>query len=243
MHVLNRAQLIDDAFNLARSGQLSYTILLDLIEYIKQEFDYAPLHSFFRGLENLDRNLINTEVYKDFQEFVVDHLQTAYNFFGVELVQNETATDIFTKINTIKWLCLYGDEHCQSRMNEQLSREEQIHPNLQTNVYCGGMRIGDINNWHYLYQLYISNTTEEGEKERLLAALGCSLDRVILERYKAFDYIYIKMQFKIFCFADTSAPLLVWKTIIHLIHLTFPAFLQQYTQEAMLDSMLHLISS
>lgn len=190
IHVLNRAQLIDDAFNLARSGRLSYKILLDLAEYIRQETDYAPLYSLFTGLTYLDRYLIGTDVYEEFKDFIVDHLQIAYRSVGVTLVADEPITDVYNRINIISWLCLYGDDDCQKKMNEILSLKERVHPDMQANVYCGGMRIGNLSNWEYLYQLYTSDSTEEREKSRLITALGCSLDSDILERFVVFQRMY-----------------------------------------------------
>lgn len=67
VHVVNRAQLVDDAFNLARSGRISYTVLLNLAEYISQETDYVPLYSLFRGLTYLNRYLSGTEYYSKFK--------------------------------------------------------------------------------------------------------------------------------------------------------------------------------
>lgn len=67
IHVINRAQILDDAFNLARSGRLSYSVLLDVLEYIAQETDYVPLYSFSRGLTYLDRLFAGHDYYEEFQ--------------------------------------------------------------------------------------------------------------------------------------------------------------------------------
>lgn len=45
IHVLNRAQLIDDSFNLARAGLLDYAIALDLSTYLNNEDDYIPWYA------------------------------------------------------------------------------------------------------------------------------------------------------------------------------------------------------
>lgn len=42
IHVLNRAQLIDDSFNLARAGILDYSTALDLSTYLVKEDDSIP---------------------------------------------------------------------------------------------------------------------------------------------------------------------------------------------------------
>lgn len=51
IHVLNRAQLIDDAFNLARAGVLNYSMPLNLISYLEKENDVIP---WFTAMNNLD---------------------------------------------------------------------------------------------------------------------------------------------------------------------------------------------
>lgn len=206
IHVLNRAQLVDDAFNLARSGRLSYSVLFDLAEYIRQETDYAPLYSLFTGLTYLNRYLIGTDIYDEFKNFIVDHLQTAYQAVGTDLVQDEAITVIYNRNNIISWLCLYGDADCQNKMNEKLSLQEQVHPDMQANVYCGGMRNGSLSNWQYLYQLYVSDATEEREKSRLVTALGCSLDSIILERFNmhSMNQVSRKLRFELQIFENSS---------------------------------------
>lgn len=53
IHVLNRAQLIDDAFNLARVEKLNYTFVLDLTEYLEKETDLIPWYSAKNGFSYL----------------------------------------------------------------------------------------------------------------------------------------------------------------------------------------------
>lgn len=64
---LNRAQLIDDSFNLARSGRLSYEIPLNLTKYLVRERDYLPFYSFFSALTFLNTELAGSEYYNRFQ--------------------------------------------------------------------------------------------------------------------------------------------------------------------------------
>lgn len=51
IHVVNRAQLIDDSFNLARAGLLNYTVPLSLIKYLDQENDVIP---WFLAMKHLN---------------------------------------------------------------------------------------------------------------------------------------------------------------------------------------------
>jgi hypothetical protein len=64
---LNRAQLLDDALNLARAGKLPYSVALDLTKYLEHEEDYIPWAAALNALSFLDGRLTNNEVYDDFK--------------------------------------------------------------------------------------------------------------------------------------------------------------------------------
>lgn len=57
IHVLNRAQLIDDSLNLARAGLLSYTVPLTLIEYLDKEDDFIPWYSLINSMSYMIKRL------------------------------------------------------------------------------------------------------------------------------------------------------------------------------------------
>lgn len=64
---LNRAQLLDDAFNLARSGRLDYQYPLELAKYIARETDYIPLYSFFQALTFINVEFAASDEYPALQ--------------------------------------------------------------------------------------------------------------------------------------------------------------------------------
>ena len=49
IHEVNRAQLVDDALNLARAGLIDYEIALGLTNHLGREFDYIPWKGALRG--------------------------------------------------------------------------------------------------------------------------------------------------------------------------------------------------
>ena len=53
IHRLNRAQLIDDIMNLARTNHASYELALDLLLYLRLEDDFIPWEAAFRSLSFL----------------------------------------------------------------------------------------------------------------------------------------------------------------------------------------------
>lgn len=51
--VKSRARIIDDAFNLAQAGKLSYESALNLTFYLSKETEYLPWMSALRGIETI----------------------------------------------------------------------------------------------------------------------------------------------------------------------------------------------
>lgn len=61
IHVLNRAQIVDDALNLARAGQLDYATALNIVSYLENETEYYPWYSAFSALTILHRRIASNE--------------------------------------------------------------------------------------------------------------------------------------------------------------------------------------
>jgi len=51
--VLNRAQIIDDAFHLMIAGELNHTVFLDLMAYLSKELDYVAWYPALKIFEYL----------------------------------------------------------------------------------------------------------------------------------------------------------------------------------------------
>lgn len=81
IHVINRARLIDDAFNLARAGQLNYSIPLRLTQYLEKEDDIIPWFSAMNGLNYvLDRMRRSENGYADVKVDILVKLLLIYSF-------------------------------------------------------------------------------------------------------------------------------------------------------------------
>jgi len=53
IHVLNRAQIIDDAFYFLIRGKLNLFVFLEVVEYLQNEMDYIAWYPMFKVLEYL----------------------------------------------------------------------------------------------------------------------------------------------------------------------------------------------
>lgn len=66
IHVLNRAQIVDDVLNLARGELLDYKLALSIVQYLEQETNYLPWLAVFNNLLYVQRRFKTeqTDVYK-----------------------------------------------------------------------------------------------------------------------------------------------------------------------------------
>lgn len=63
----NRAQLLDDAFDLAFNGRLSYNVALNLTTYLHSEREFLPWNAVSSELQFIDNMLHNLPQYVDWK--------------------------------------------------------------------------------------------------------------------------------------------------------------------------------
>ena len=66
----SRAQIMDDAINLAKSGQLDYKTALGLTGYLSKEEEYVPWFSALKGLSYIDNMLKGKKAHGLFKKLV-----------------------------------------------------------------------------------------------------------------------------------------------------------------------------
>jgi aminopeptidase N len=76
IHVLNRAQLIDDAHSFAENSLISYDIVFHLLEYLSKELDYIPWVVADKVFTNLNRLLSGSNGYENFRVTYFQLLQS-----------------------------------------------------------------------------------------------------------------------------------------------------------------------
>ncbi len=79
IHVINRAQIIDDAFNLARAGRLDYELALGVTGYMDKETEYIAWNSALSGFSYIDNMLKRTPAYGEFKVMAVRNICSTLN--------------------------------------------------------------------------------------------------------------------------------------------------------------------
>ncbi|XP_022064326.2 aminopeptidase N-like [Acanthochromis polyacanthus] len=192
LSVINRAQVIDDAFNLARAKIISTTLALRTTKYLSKERNYIPWESALRNLNYYILMLDRTEVYGALQAYLKKQIEPLFDHFKI-LTANWTKvpeghTDQYNEINAIGIACSAGVEGCRELTNGwyrqwmQNPGQNPIHPNLKSTVYCNAIAFGGVQEWDFAWRMF-QNTTLASEASRLRSAMACTKAPWLLNRY------------------------------------------------------------
>nr|XP_033323078.1 uncharacterized protein LOC117218638 [Megalopta genalis] len=187
IHPINRAQLIDDALNLARKNFTSYSTALNLTLYLHNETDYIPWMTTFRNLDFLNKMISTSEHYQIFKDYIKYIMQGITKDVKYEATSEEE--DHPTKIlraNAAKWACKadvkecvdYANEHFQMWLNDD---KHLLDADLKTNILCTGLKTANKTVWETVLTRLANSTYDKDERNSLLGVMGCSQKREILE--------------------------------------------------------------
>ncbi|XP_070766513.1 aminopeptidase N-like [Enoplosus armatus] len=192
LSIINRAQIIDDTFNLARAKIISTTLALRTTKYLSKETDYIPWESALRNLDYYILMFDRTEVYGALQAYLKKQIQPLYEHFKT-ITANWTKvptghTDQYNQINAIGIACSVGVEDCRDLIKSwyrwwmENPHDNPIHSNLKSTVYCRAIAFGGVSEWDFAWRMF-KNATLASEASRLRAAMACTKAPWLLNRY------------------------------------------------------------
>ncbi|XP_017284204.1 aminopeptidase N [Kryptolebias marmoratus] len=190
--VINRAQIIDDAFNLARAKIISTTLALSTTKYLSKEKDYIPWQSALKNLGYYIVMLDRTEVYGALQAYLKKQITPLFEYFKT-ITSNWTKiptgySDQYNQINAIGIACTVDVEGCRELIKKWYKQwmenpnHNPIHPNLKSTVYCNAIAFGGAEEWDFAWRMF-QNASLASEATRLRSALACTKTPWLLNRY------------------------------------------------------------
>ncbi|CAG4917258.1 unnamed protein product [Colias eurytheme] len=187
IHLLNRAQLIDDAFNLARNERLNYQYAFEVSRYLVNETDYIAWGAADAAFSYLDVVLSGSDTYPLFQKYVLDLSAPLFDKFGFVAGTNEEHVTAFHRNIILNLNCRHGNEQCVNRAQELLQQfrnnpNQPLNADIQTVVFCSGLRGGDVDNFNFLWNRYLSSQ-DSSVQSILLNSLGCTSNETLRNFY------------------------------------------------------------
>ncbi|XP_070495806.1 membrane alanyl aminopeptidase [Chironomus tepperi] len=185
IHVLNRAQVVDDLFNLARGGVVSYSNAVDIIRYLKNETHYIPwLSAINNGLTFLSQR-VKAEDAEIFAWFINDLMEKIYKHLTFVYKADDRRTDIYNRVNILSWLCKYGHEDCISESKKAYEDYSITYKKVPKDhrgvVYCNAIRYGGDEEFNFLFEkLLVENVA--AEQLNIMNGLACSRNETNIKR-------------------------------------------------------------
>ncbi|XP_047453445.1 aminopeptidase Ey-like [Mugil cephalus] len=193
--VMNRAQLVDDAFNLARAGLVSTSLALRTTSYLSLETEFMPWQSALDNLHYYELMLDQTEVRQPMQDYIQKQVTPLFLYF-----KNMTSDwsrvpdghmDQYNQVNALRTACRTGLAECQrlssTWFKEWMKNPEEnpIHPNLRSAVYCSAMAAGGEAEWDFGWRQF-KNSPVASEAQKLMSALACTTNTQLLQRFLSY---------------------------------------------------------
>uniref|UniRef100_A0A8K9UVD8 Aminopeptidase n=1 Tax=Oncorhynchus mykiss TaxID=8022 RepID=A0A8K9UVD8_ONCMY len=179
--LINRAQIVDDAFNLARAKVINSTLALRTTRYLSQERDYIPWESALRNLNYYILMFDRGQAYGVLQGYLKMQITPLFEYFRtitVDWTRVPTGhNDQMFRVNVIVFV-LFNDADF---VFMQLFID-RIHPNLKKTVYCNAIAAGGVEEWDFAWQMF-KNATVATEAAKLRSSLACTKVPWLLNRY------------------------------------------------------------
>ncbi|NWS71136.1 AMPN Aminopeptidase, partial [Crotophaga sulcirostris] len=189
--VINRAQIIDDAFNLARAKYVSVTLALNTTRFLSHETEYMPWEAALNNLHYFQLMFDRSEVFGAMTKYIQKQVTPLFNHY--ENITNNWVTipsglmDQYNEINAISTACSYGITKCQNLATKYFQEWQKnatinpIPPNLRSSIYCSIVATGGEEAWDFIWERF-RVATVVSEADKLRTALSCSTQPWILKR-------------------------------------------------------------
>lgn len=136
----------------------------------------------------LNRWLTGSTAYANYQRFIRKIVEPLFNELGTEIEETDHKLVRYARQIAINLACEAGLESCLSATAQKLQNivagTQSIHPDLQSAIYCNGLRQSESATFTFLLQkMFASN--DQAERTLIINALGCSSKSDELDAYLA----------------------------------------------------------
>lgn len=188
IHVLNRAQLIDDAFNLAFDGYVDFDVLLGILAYLQHETDYLPWGSAANYLDRLDYLLSGAnETQALFHEFISHLVSRMFAKLGMQQNNGEHFMTKYAREFAINWSCRTGNAKCLdatfAEIRLTMTEGKVIPKPLDVAFLCGAMRTTNCSEEFVHFWRVLRESTDQADRLRIIDGLACSSNPVIIKSF------------------------------------------------------------
>ncbi|XP_044131844.1 aminopeptidase Q [Bufo gargarizans] len=192
--VVNRVQIMDDAFILANAGYMEYETSLNLTRYLENEMEILVWYRVLKHFISYKKSLVTYHSFPLIKKYILKRINPIFQHYASIIRRNfeETVDDIFvhTGINDIfKAACFLGLKDCLDLASELYTKwmantTNEIPDSIKGSVYCYGIAEGGEKEWEFAWNYYNKSDMEDHwELAFLKDGLSCTKEPWLLYRY------------------------------------------------------------
>lgn len=186
IHHLNRAQLIDDSFHLAKAGVIGFEVPLSVIGFLEKEVSYAPWVSSNRVHRFFNRWLSGTKAHHQYQKFMRKNVEKLFSRLSVNVTEGESTVDRLARKIAIDISCELQLQQCLTEtaksLQIMLENDVDICPDIKTTILCNGLRSSDSSSFFSL-QTKMLKTKSKEDRKKIIDSLGCTQNEALLTSF------------------------------------------------------------
>ncbi|KAM3609436.1 uncharacterized protein V6R79_014788 [Siganus canaliculatus] len=188
--LMNRGQLIDDAFSLARAKIVDVTLALNSTRFLFNEKAYLPWESAVRNLQYIIPMFDRSPVYGLMQAYLRNQVKVLYNYYSNYTDNAQVPADHTAQHNqklAVQTACSNGLPECLEMASKifavwMSNGTNFIHPSLRAVIYCHAVAAGGDKEWLFAWNKFQS-IRDTSDKDSLSFALSCTTKTWLLTRY------------------------------------------------------------
>ncbi|KAJ8733132.1 hypothetical protein PYW08_001430 [Mythimna loreyi] len=181
IHEYNRAQIVNDVFQFARSGIMGYERAMNILSFLEFETDYAPWVAAITGFNWVRARLHGTSHLAVLDSHIVRWAQVAItNLTYYPTADKEDEGKFmrsYLRYQLAPFLCNLGVQACLDAAYDQFDKlknnGEEVPPDSRNWVYCNALRRGNAEDFEFLWARFLTDNVYT-EKILLLQTLGCT---------------------------------------------------------------------
>ncbi|XP_029952086.1 aminopeptidase Ey-like [Salarias fasciatus] len=188
--LLNRVQIISDAFNLARAQQVNLTLALNSTRFLRNETEFLPWDAAVSNMGYILEMFDRSEVFGPLQMYLQNQVERLYMFYKNHTDSGTVPREPAQQQNqllAVSVACSNGLPDCVAMVTRKFSEwmnnpsNNSIQANLRDVVYCQAVAAGGAEQWEFVWNQFLS-CSDPAERVRLRKALSCSRRVWLLSR-------------------------------------------------------------
>ncbi|CAH2105875.1 unnamed protein product [Euphydryas editha] len=177
IHEYNRAQIVNDVFQFARAGLMSYNRAFNILSFLENETEYSPWVAAITGFNWLRNRLVGTTYLTRLETQIVRWASNVMGQLTYYPIPNESFMRSYLRYQLAPLMCQLRVPACLEAATQQfnalVANDTEVPPNSRNWVYCNGLREGSASDFDFLFRRYNEHNTYN-EKILILENLGCT---------------------------------------------------------------------